>query len=229
MELGVWLEWLATAAVVVMATVSLCAAFWPQFPSGIDLRTFSVLQQGAEALRQEPDSVRREAFFSGESDSMAEISRLLDIMMPPNTRVFVLDTLGPENFGNLGFYYYLNYYLYPREVAISLGQPPVFQIDGVTGRSAVSPAELAQAGYDYAVRIKSGQLKIIAVGAPQSQLPEARPKLIPKGDWLLALLLPLAVAITGSRMIRWLFRDLNGILTTGELLASGLAVGACIS
>ena len=56
--------------------------------------------------------------------------------------------------------------------------------------------------------------------------PETRPKPIPKGDGFIALLLPLAVAITGSRLVRWLFRDLQGILSTGELLASGLAVGA---
>jgi len=218
---GVWLERLATVAVAAVAMASMCAVFWPV----LGLRTFSELQQGADVLRRESDSVRREAFSSGESGSMAEISRLFDTTMPPNARVFVLDTLGPENFGNIGYYYYLNYYLFPREVAVSLGQPPVFQINGVTGRSAASPAELRQAGYDFAVRIKSGALKILAVGALPPP-PEARPKLIPKGDWFLALLLPLAVAITGSRMVRWLFRDLDGILTAGELLASGLAVGA---
>jgi hypothetical protein len=36
----------------------------------------------------------------------------------------------------------------------------------------------------------------------------------------------LAVAITGSRMVQWLFRELDNVLSIGERLASGLALGA---
>ena len=55
---------------------------------------------------------------------------------------------------------------------------------------------------------------------------ETKLKPIPEGDGIIALLLPLAAAIVGSRLVRWLFRDLKEVLSTGELLASGLAVGA---
>ena len=147
--------------------------------------------------------------------------------MPANARVFLLDALKPENSGKLGIYYYLTYYFYPREVAISLGQPPTFQKDGVTGRSPVSLEELSQAGYDFAVQFNADQSgNILTLGSMPLGSPDANPKPIPGDDWPLALLLPLAVAIAGSRLVRGLFRDLEGVLTTGELLASGLAVGA---
>src|SRR5208283_4492707 len=68
--------------------------------------------------------------------------------------------------------------------------------------------------------------RVVPLGGPFHSLPEAKPQPIPSHDWIIALLLPLAIAIVGSRIVRWLFRDLQGLLSTGELLASGLAVGA---
>ena len=55
--------------------------------------------------------------------------------------------------------------------------------------------------------------------------PESKPAPISGTDTYIAFLLPLAVALAGSRLVRWLFKDLVGVLTTGEWLASGLAVG----
>jgi hypothetical protein len=141
--------------------------------------------------------------------------------------------LGPENFNRLGFYDNLTYYLYPREVAISLGQPPTFKMDGVTGHEPASLEELKQAGYDFAAQVLSdgrmpsdGTMQVLPLGSLPWQPPETRLRPIPESDGLVALLLPLAAAITGRRVVRWLFKDLDGILSTGERLASGLAVGA---
>jgi hypothetical protein len=148
-----------------------------------------------------------------------------------------LNKLGTENFDkNEVDYIILTYFLYPREVAISLGEPPSLHLDKLAGRSPVSlklsgrnPVsleELQQAGYDFAVKINAGQaLSVLQLGSSRPQM-DARPKPIPGGDAIVALLLPLAVAITGSRMVRWLFKDLQGVLSTGEWLACGLALGA---
>jgi hypothetical protein len=221
-ELGVWLERLTTVAVVVVATASMYRVFWAPFSSGRTTQgSFSQFQKTADMLQRELDPAKRE------NEILSGKCRLSDARIPANARVFLLDMLKPENAGKMGYYYFLTYYLYPREVAISLGQPPTFQLDGVTGRSPVSLKELKQAGYDFAAQIntdKSGDL--VTLGLLPLGSPEAKPKPIPGGDGIPALLLPLAVAITGSRLVRWLFRDLTGVLTTGELLASGLAVGA---
>jgi hypothetical protein len=220
-KFGVWLEWLTMVAVVLVAAVSTYWDFSPLFPRGRGLSTFAKLRQGADVLGREADPSKREdqPNFGG--------CRSIDARMPPNARVFALGVLGPENFGQLGYYYSMAYYLYPRKVAISLGQPPVFRLDGVTGRQADSAEELRQAGYDFIALIDSEHgVRILPLGSMPLKPAETKLKPIPKCDGILALLLPLAVAITGSRMVRWLFKDLYGVLSTGELLASGLAVGA---
>jgi len=224
--LGVWLERLTTVAVVLVAAASLYRVFWAPL-NGQKLKSFSQLSKVANVLRQESDSARREDLFSAESADFPGSFRLMDGRIPADARIFLLGMLGPENAGKMGFYYYLTYYLYPREVVISLVQPPTFKLDGVFGRNPASLDELKQAGYDFVMQVtpdKKWHIKLL--GTLLLLPPEVRPKPIPKGDWLLALLLPLAVAITGSRLVQWLFRDLKNILTNGELLATGLAVGA---
>jgi hypothetical protein len=152
--------------------------------------------------------------------------RDLDAKIPASARVFILDMLGRENFARIGYYRYSTYYLFPRDVTISLGEPPALQLDCVTGRKPASTEELSQAGCDFAVKIDPNRIAVLPLGSSSLQPPETRPKPIPSGDWFIALLLPLAVAVAGSRMLRWLFKDLQGVLSTGEWLASGLAVGA---
>ena len=140
-KFGGWLERLTTVAVMLVVAASMYRAFWAPFPNDLKQESFSQLQQAANALRRESDPVRRDG------ESMAGDYRSLDGWMPTNARIFALDMLGPENFSKIGFYYYLNYYLYPREVAISLGQPPVFQLDGVTGREPASLEDFGELMY----------------------------------------------------------------------------------
>ena len=230
---GFWLERLTTVAVVLVVAASTYRAFWspfsywtfrgPLFPPVI--RTFSQYQRGVNVLVRESDPARREDSIVGEGRSVGGAYRLIDAGMPANARVFVSDLLGPENFRQIGFQRFLTYFLFPREVAICLGQPPVLHLDWVEGRRSASREELRRSGYDFVVVVQPDQCFVVPLGASRME-DDTRPKPIPAGDGIIALLLPLAVALTGSRLVRWLFRDLNGILSTGELLASGLAVGA---
>ena len=157
---------------------------------------------------------------------LSSFCRSLDAQIPTNSSVFLLNMLGPENQGNLGYYYFINNYLYPREVAISLGKSLSFGIKGYSGRNPASKEELAQAGYDFALgqSPESGwQIKALKPVTPR---PVETNSLLTSGtDALISFLLPLAVALAGTRMIKWLFGDLNGLLTIGERLACGLAVG----
>ncbi len=56
--------------------------------------------------------------------------------------------------------------------------------------------------------------------------PQSGPPPIPAGDEVIAFLLPLAVALAGTRVVRLLFKELENVLSLGELLAGGLALGA---
>ena len=218
---GVWLERLTTVAIVLMAAASMSRGFWLPYNGSLQLGSFFQLHEVVDMLQRESDPIKRDAV------SRSGAYRSINALIPPDARVFVLDILGPENFSKIGIFCYLNYYLFPRDVAISLDQPPVFQLGGVAGHEPASPEELKQAGYDFALPIKSDMTGYaIRLGSLVLRSPETNPQAIPQGDGIIALLLPLAVTITGSRIVRWLFRDLKGILTIGEWLACGLAVGA---
>ena len=139
--LGVWLVRLTTAAIALVVAGSLYRAFLVPLPmrdvNDPRLKLFPQLQRATGALQLESDPLRREDFFT--TNTLSGICRSIDARIPANARVFLLDMLGPENAGKIGYYYFLTYYLFPREVAISLGQPPTFQLDGVTGRSPAVP------------------------------------------------------------------------------------------
>jgi len=164
--LGVWLARLTTVAVVLAAAASMYKAFWAPFSTSPRLRTFSQLQKVADVLRREPDPAKRDASISSEDMGVDAGTRSLAMLIPTNARVFALDMLGPKHFKDLMLYYYMTYYLYPREVVISLGQSPVFQVDGFTGRDPASAEEeLKQAGYDFAVKLEPDRtVSILTVG-----------------------------------------------------------------
>ena len=224
--IGVWLERLTVAAVVLAAAALVYQAFWTPLPAGLKQASFSQFQKVADGLRRESDPSRREDLFR--INGMEGDLRRLDARMPANARVFVLDMLGRENFVQIGYYRFLTYYLFPREVAISLEEPPNLHLDCVAGRSPAAVEEVRQAGYDFTLRFEPDRQNLHweRLGMLSMRPSETRPEPIPSGDGMIALLLPLAVAIVGSRVVRWLIGDLEGILSTGELLASGLAVGA---
>jgi hypothetical protein len=225
-KLGFWLERLSTVAVVLVFAGSMYRAFWTPFFNNVRLEMFSRLQKIADVIRQEADPVKRADSITGEGKSVDEKYRLFAARFPPNARIFLLDMLGPENSSHIGFYYYVTYYLFPREVALSLGQPPTFTVNTVTGHSPASREELQRAGYDFVVMGQPDKSVIVPLGSLPLQPAETPSKLIAWGDSIIALLLPLVVAITGSRTVQWLFGDLQGVLSTGEWMASGLAVGA---
>jgi hypothetical protein len=215
-----WLEWLVIAGIVLVAAAAVFTTFFSD--TNGQGTVISQFASRADALDREPDPIRRDSMCI----PLSAFGRSIDAQIPTNARVFLLNMLGPENQGNLGYYYFLNNYLYPREVAISLGTPPKFVNQGVEGRSPTNAEELAQAGYDLV--LKQGpeggwQPQVLRPLSPRP--PEDRPGPISKTDTYISFLLPLAVALVGTRLVRWLFADLIPVLTTGELLASGLAVG----
>jgi hypothetical protein len=216
-----WLEWVVALAVVLVAFWSFKKAFlddYQQTGQGM----FSQFQQRATMLGNETDPIKRDSMCI----PLSAFSRSVDAQIPTNARVFMAGMLGPENAGGLGYYYFLTDYLFPREVAISLGQPPVYNLAGVAqGRNPVSLDELSKAGYDLVLQLTSDGHIESKVLKPLGQ-PPGPPPPIPGCDEVIAFFLPLAVALAGTRLVRLLFPELETVLSLGELLACGLALGA---
>jgi hypothetical protein len=216
----IWLECGAAAAAALMAFAAIYQTFLAApGPSGEGM--FSQYQQRATKLASENDPVKRDSLCI----PLSAFGRSVDAQIPTNARVYLAGMLGPEGSGNLGYFYFLSYYLFPREVAISVGQSPVFNLAGIAqGRNPTNFDELAQAGYDLVLqptpegRWESRALKPL----PATQ---AKPEPIAGSDTVIAFLLPLAVALAGSRLVRLLFKELESTLSFGELLACGLAIG----
>ncbi len=98
-----------------------------------------------EYLANTPDIVKRDLVVYAASGA----DRTLDLTLPVNARVFMTGMIGTSNAGRLGNYYYLTYYLFPREVAVTLDQPR-YTADGFQGRSTVSDEEIRANGFDCA-------------------------------------------------------------------------------
>ena len=209
--LGAWLERLIIAALALVFLGSVDRAFFSPLLGHLGLQTFSQLNRLATILGQEPDPVQREKSTPDEDPGVGASYRAIDARCPANARLFLAGMLGRENFSQIGYYRYLTYYLFPREIAISLGETPALHLDWVEGRSPSSAEEVRQAGYDFVMKFAAGQTRLmfIPLGGGQHP-PEAKPKPIPSHDWIIALLLPLAVAVAGSRIVRWLFERLAG-------------------
>jgi hypothetical protein len=203
---------------VLLAAAACHRAFLANAPD--DSLTFSALRARAAWFGEQSDPAVRDSMCF----SIAGAGRALDSQLAPDARIFLTNMLGPENSGRLGYYYFLTYYLFPREVAISL-EPPTYALAGMNGRSPTSEQELAQAGFDLALHATRDGVRQKTL-RPLAPRPRENAPPPPASDRILAFLLPLAVALAGTRLVRWLCQPLAGALSAGEWLASGLAAGA---
>ena len=223
---AIWLEWLAVTAVILVAVAALYRTFVTTSPQQADLTTFSFFEKRADMLSQVSDPIKRDSLCI----PLSAMGRSVDAQLPTDARVFLLGELGATNSGNLGYYYFLNYYLFPREVAISLGEPAKYTIQGMMGREPQSAEELTKAGYDIALQMTPDKgLQSHVLKPLKGEPPKSHSAPLSGSDAIIAFLLPLAVALAGSRLVRWLFRDLEAGFSLGEYLACGLALGAFFS
>jgi hypothetical protein len=224
------LNGIAAGVLALVALAAIYGAFAPtQLVStepNVELSQFSIFQKRADALGAVSDPIQRDSMCI----PLSAFGRSIDAQLPTNARVFLLNMVGPENGGKLGYYYFLTYYLFPREVAISIGETPHYTMTGMMGRAPASVDELVQAGYDLALQEGTdGRWQTQALRPMQQRSPESLPKPFPASDRAIAFILPLAVALAGSRLIRLLFPELQGVLSVGEFLSCGLALCAFLS
>ncbi|HMP82059.1 MAG TPA: hypothetical protein PKA41_05055 [Verrucomicrobiota bacterium] len=220
-----WIEIFIGALLALTALAAIHGALIANVPEA-DFSRATMYQKRAVMLASESDPVRRDSVCI----PLSAFGRSVDAQMPTNARIFLMNMVGPEFAGDLGYYYFLTYYLFPREVAISLGDPAHYTLTGMVGRLPRSSDELVEAGYHLALqktpdgRWNSQMLKPL----PENSVANP-PKPIRASDGFIAFLLPIAVALAGVRLLRLIFRELDNVLSTGEWLACGLAFGAFLS
>ena len=150
-----------------------------------------------------------------------------DLVLPKDARVFMTDMTGPTNYDKIGGYFYATYYLFPREVGVSVDQPTRIAYNGFLGRTSESNQEILAHGFDVRFDNPSGEqqgsvtpLRELALRSPTN----------PAGfnsnyDTALAFLLPLFTALAGMWLFRFLFPTLSGQMPLLEQLAYSLGLG----
>ena len=152
--------------------------------------------------------------------------RRFDRILPTNACVFLTGLTGSTNGSKAGYYYFLTYYLFPREVAVTLDEPHFTANDGIRGYSPDSDAEIGAKGFNVRVDLAPDSTLRIRTLLPLAAEP-ANPKWFGSPvDTLVAILLPLLTALAGI----WLLRFMSGPGLTGrmpmtEQLACGLGLG----
>lgn len=164
----------------------------------------------------------------GETIPASEPCRKLDLVLPKDARVFMRDLTGDTNGINAGNYFFLTYYLFPREVAVSMDQPARITQAGFIGRPPRSDEELVAGGFDVALDTANFQKKDLAVRLLHD-FPLKEPVnpdwFRSRSDAIIAFLLPLLTALSGVLLLRFLFPSLTGQMPPAEKLACGLGLG----
>ncbi len=118
----------------------------------------SALNQRVAMLRQIDNPIQRDSFCV----PLSAYGRELDGAINKDARVFLSGIVGRENAGRGGYFYFLRNYLFPRDLEISLGRPPVFFAEWVDGADCDSPEALRTNGFDLFLRFgTNGGIAII--------------------------------------------------------------------
>ena len=175
-----------------------------------------------EYLANTPDIVRRDFAVNHAAGTF----RLLDLSIPANARVFMTGMTGTVNGDRLGNYYYLTYYLFPRDVAVTLDEPH-FTKDGFQGHGTDSDAEMMAKGYDVRADMSSDATTQTRVLNQIPIMDHVNPGWF--GSWsdtAIAFMLPLLTALSGLWLLRLLFGPgWSTRMPMAEQLACGLGLG----
>jgi hypothetical protein len=193
-------------------------------PSDIGSSFFQNYVRGKQ-LAEIHDIVKRDQIVV----QVAGLCRYVDLVLPPNARVFLSDMTGPTNVNRLMYYYYVTYYLFPREIGVSVDQPTRMVRDYLAGRTAESDQEILNNGYDAVVDFPPADTLKLRLLRPSSELPLKEPAtpawFCSRFDSNIAFLLPLLTALAGMQIFRWLFPSLRSLISVPEQLACSLGLG----
>jgi hypothetical protein len=150
----------------------------------------------------------------------------LDLVLPDDVRIFITDMTGPTNYGKIGYYFYHTYYLFPREIGVSVDQPNRLAYNGFLGRTSESDQEILAHGFDVRFDYSSGN-QLQAKGLRNFPVrPPTNPAWFNSNyDTVIAFLLPGLTALAGMWLFRFLFSTLSGQMPLLEQLACSLGLG----
>jgi hypothetical protein len=231
---------LVSASLVAFASIVLA---WQLVHYDETQNSFSSIVQSClrgEDLSEIPGIVERNTPDAG-------FGRALDLTLPKDVRVFMTDMTGPTNLVNLGWYFYVTYYLFPREVGASMDQPTRVTKDGVPGRTSESDQEILAHGFDVRIDCTGSHLQAKALHDLPVQNPLNPNQFGPDGyfnhaisfnpesfnpvwfnsnwDLVMAFLLPLLTALAGMWLFRLVFSTLSEQVPLLEQLACSLGLG----
>ena len=152
--------------------------------------------------------------------------RKLDLLLPENVRIFVTDMTGPTNYDKIGYYFHLTYYLFPREIGVSMDQPTRIAANGFLGRTSESDEEIRTNGFDVRLDSFAGHTMKMSVLRDFPPRPLVNPPWFDAWfDTVVAFLLPLLTALSGIWLLRLFFPALSDRVRLPERLACGLGLG----
>ena len=217
----------AVAIIVILyGIVALSVAYIGRGPqSGIF--SLPAMYQRAAGLQSITNPVRRDSYCV----PLSAYCRNIAEQLPLDARIFMLNMLGDENGRKLGYYYFMSYYLYPREVSISLDKRMSFLNAAYIGRNPTNMDELIHAGYNVAFNFSDNATNIsVTPLAPMAYSAPPKDNSFKFSDALIAGILPLLAAAFGFWLLRFLFAFESNSMGFGEKFAIGLALGSlCIT
>jgi hypothetical protein len=148
-----------------------------------------------------------------------------DLVLPKNVSVFITDMTGPTNYNRIMYYYYMTYYLFPREVGTSLDHKTCITKDRLLGRTSESSQEILTNGFDVRFDISPVKMDVTALSGISVRFPTNPVWFNSNYDTSIAFLLPLLTALAGMWLFRFLFSTLSGQMPLLEQLACGLGLG----
>jgi hypothetical protein len=163
---------------------------------------------------------------SMEYNSASGTFRRLDFQLQSDAHIFMSDMTGPTNYSKIGYYFYGAYYLFPREIRVSMEQPNRLAYNGFLGRTSESDDELITNGIDVRFDVLPGDVLQLKHRMDIPMRPLINPDWFnSKSDTAVAFLLPLLTALAGMWLFRLLFSTLSGQMPLLEQLACALGLG----
>ena len=135
------------------------------------------------------------------------------------------DMTGPANYNKIGDYFFLTYYLFPREIGVSLDQPTRITNKGFLGRPANSDQEVFASRFNVILIVKTNGPECIVRDDLQVQKVADPVWFDSYSDLVIAFLLPWLTALAGMWLFRLLFPALSERMPLLEQLACGLGLG----
>jgi hypothetical protein len=152
-------------------------------------------------------------------------ARTMDLALPKNAHIFIVDMTGPTNYYKLGYYYFMTHYLFPREIGTSLDHINRETKDSFLGKTSESDQEILSNGFNVRMDITSDGGYTRPLGNLSVRDPVNPDWFDSNSDLVIAILLPLLTALAGMWLFRFLFSTLSEQMPLLEQLAGSLGLG----